>query len=683
MNFVTKFIDTTSEPTVDTPTNRVVIVDCSGSMYSELPKLRQSLKNKLPTLIKPNDTLTLIWFSGKNQFGIVFEDIEFSSLTDLTNVNNAIDRFLTPQGATAFLQPIQEAKRAITQSTKGSATLHFMTDGHNNQGSENEIVQACQELFPLVSSATFVEYGYYANHDLLVRMAETTSGRVVLAENFPRYEEELRISMSGSGGKRISVDVATNTEFVIGSSETEFSVAIPKNGKVLLNPNTVAYSEWNSSTTVGDLELVTHACFAVGALIQKGMVETAMNVAAQIGDLVLFKSIENAFSKQDYVRVTDLAIEYGSGKRKLYLDGGKKTNLIPDENAYNILTMLLDLSEVDGNYLDISHPEFQYNPMSGARVTAPVGDDVFVPKFTDKAKQVKGAISAIKFAEDRPNISLLVKRDGSVSLPPNEYGFGESFDTFIWRSYTIVADGIVNMPKLPVILTKASFDLMIQNGVLSPTEKFKVGQTYIIDTTKLPVINRSMAQPVELTALFHQQFHLYELQCAQKIINASIEKPEAGASFSAMYGEDGAKFLKEYGITEGGFNPKSTKGEDLDGRIAKVIEIKMAGLSTIPKVDDVKKAISAGKKLTPSHEVMKNQILAVENGLYGEGEAAQKNIRTKVRGYRDEIIMKKFGVILGKKLPLGMTDYDDTTREMDFGLGKKISCELKIYDKVI
>lgn len=682
MNFVTKFIAKTVL-TVAIPTNRVVVVDCSGSMYSELAKLRQSLKNKLPTLVNPNDSLTLIWFSGKNQFGIVFEDIEIATLTDLSKVNNAIDRFLTPQGATAFLQPIQEAKRAIMASSKQAATLHFMTDGHNNQGSENEIIEACQELFPMVSSATFVEYGYYANHELLVRMAETTSGRVVLAENFSRYEEELRISMSGASGKRISVDVSTGTEFVIGSSQTDFCVSIPKNGKVMLNPDTGMYSEWNSSTKVTSIDNEHHACFVVAALIQKGMIDTAMDVASQIGDIVLFKSIENAFSKQDYMRATDLAIEYGSGKRKLYQVGGKQSNLIPDENAYNILTMLLDLSEEDGNYLDISHPEFEYNPMSGARVTVPVGDGTFVPKFTDKAKQVKGAISAIKFSEDRPNISLLVKREGSVSLPPNEYGFGESFDTFIWRSYTIVADGIVNMSKLPVILAKASFDLLVHNGVLPKTETFKVGKTYVIDTTNMPVINRSMAKPVALTDLFNQQFNLYELQCVQKIINSTIDKPEAGESFSAMYGEDGAKFLKECGISEGGFNPKSTKGEDLDGRIAKVIEIKMSGLATVPKVDDVKKAITSGKKLTPSQEVMKKQILAVDNGLYGEGEAAQKKIRSTVRGYRDDIIMKKFGIILGKKLPLGMCDIDDTTREMDFGLGKKISCELKIYDKVI
>ena len=44
------------------PTNHVVVVDVSGSMSSELPKLRSQLKDKLVHLLRDDDTISIIWF---------------------------------------------------------------------------------------------------------------------------------------------------------------------------------------------------------------------------------------------------------------------------------------------------------------------------------------------------------------------------------------------------------------------------------------------------------------------------------------------------------------------------------------------------------------------------------------------------------------------------------------------
>ena len=79
-------------PTVsDTPTNHIIVVDCSVSMYSELPKIRSHLKNKIPTMVKYGDTLSVIWFSGRDQFGVLFEGVEVHGLLDLTQINSTID----------------------------------------------------------------------------------------------------------------------------------------------------------------------------------------------------------------------------------------------------------------------------------------------------------------------------------------------------------------------------------------------------------------------------------------------------------------------------------------------------------------------------------------------------------------------------------------------------------------
>ena len=55
----------TASKAVEVPVNHIFVIDCSGSMSYDLPKIRKQLKNKLPSLLKQDDTVSLVWFSGK------------------------------------------------------------------------------------------------------------------------------------------------------------------------------------------------------------------------------------------------------------------------------------------------------------------------------------------------------------------------------------------------------------------------------------------------------------------------------------------------------------------------------------------------------------------------------------------------------------------------------------------
>jgi hypothetical protein len=97
------------EKTITAPknVNHIFVVDVSGSMHYDLPLIRKQLKNKLPSLLNENDTITIIWFSGKNEAGILKEEVEVKTLKTLDDLNNAIDRWLVPIGLTAFLKPLE------------------------------------------------------------------------------------------------------------------------------------------------------------------------------------------------------------------------------------------------------------------------------------------------------------------------------------------------------------------------------------------------------------------------------------------------------------------------------------------------------------------------------------------------------------------------------------------------
>lgn len=126
------------------PTNFIFAIDVSGSMSGDLGYIRTQLKNKLPQLVKESDTVTIVWFSGRNDAGILMEEVEIKSLKKLQDINAAIDRFLKPVGMTAFHKPLVLAKEAIQRIKKnrleGVFSLIFLTDGGNNDCSWSDVM---------------------------------------------------------------------------------------------------------------------------------------------------------------------------------------------------------------------------------------------------------------------------------------------------------------------------------------------------------------------------------------------------------------------------------------------------------------------------------------------------------------------------------------------------------------
>jgi hypothetical protein len=659
----------------DQSVNRIVVVDVSGSMSNDLPKLRQHLKNKLPSLVSPKDSLSLVWFSGRNECGTIFENIKIATATDLSTINAAIDRFLKPIGATGFVSPLEEVKRIISNSDTDANAMYFMTDGGENQSPKTAVYEMCEQLSEVIDSSIFIEYGYYADHDTLTMMAEAVGGEVIGASEFSSYSTLLEKTLGGnvSGGKRVTIKVSeiNSIGFVVGFTDDSYVISVPNGAKevtVPANVNTIAYF-----TGSGNLEIAPELAesnrdmsMLVAALVQRGLTDVAVDVAAAIGDVNLFNRLQNAFTKQDYNQVVEVAKTLGTPDNPFYAIKPRNTNLAVDPNAYNVLTLLMDIVSFEGNLLNISHPEFEYRSIGNSRKPREI--DGFTPKFVDTDTVILADITTLKFNEDRPNIGLLVRRNGKVQLPDNSYGFTE-FDTFIFRNYSIVTDGIVNLKKLPVILTKATHDLLVMNGI--PLEPFMVGKTYVIDISSMPVINRSMVTPTTAKEMFTDYFKLYTLRCEQKVINEGKDRSAPGQKFSALYGEEATLFLKKYGISEGGFSPLTDADEKVDPYMAKELRISLAGFSSIPKVSDVRDAIAAGKNLTPSQQAMSTVINTTRD---------VKEVQQEISSLLNGIVMKKFGIILGKKWFTDVFDYDDIVMMNFPGITKQIKCQAKLVE---
>jgi hypothetical protein len=669
---------------VDIPTNTVVIIDCSGSMYSDLPKIREQLKLKLPKLLGPKDTISIIWFSSRGDYGTLIKGEFVSTLKDLSDINKAIDRWLRPLSLTGFKEPIEEAATLVTDLKKknpGAFSLFFMSDGYDNQNSQYEIMTAVEKAAGVFSATTFVEYGYYCNRQLMTAMAEKAGGSLIFSEDFekyePTFESVLQKKISGAPKVTITITGEPVKGFIFASQSNDlltftYESRFPEHGRVLV-PEDLSEIWYLSSSLVGtqdkdlsdlaetiwvhnnapevpeQMRKTVQMAYAAASLYGSRMQpDVVLPILRAIGDVRLIEKFSGCFGKQKYAEFCDMvrAASVGNG---IFLKG-RDPNKVPKDDAFTIINLLHILSEDDGNRVLMEHPNFSYSRIGRGRIdssdvltdeeqkevtvlTAKIAaektagkirehqkriDEILAPKKEALKFEARPApdgypIMALTFNEERPNISLLVRKEGVVDLssriPPEFKGkIPDKLDTFIWRNYAIIADGLVNVKTLPVCMTCKTVRALQEAG--APDELFgvddarpdKEGAEFLLDLGKLPIINRKMVKEVFAKAMFELEYELTKARAAQKVYNAYVKDklpPRKVEGMAARFGDAAALWLKDQGITDGGFSPKAVQAEVKDFYMGKELVVSIKGYSKLPSLKELREQIKRGKVNAP------------------------------------------------------------------------------------
>lgn len=628
--------------------NHVVVLDCSGSMTYDLPKIRGQLKDKLPLLLKPKDTITLIWFSARGEFGTLVKTMQVQTLPELSALNAAIDRWLKPVGLTGFKEPLEEVKRVIAESKNSLPfNLFFLSDGYDNQWQQSEILKAAKDLASLIAAGTVVEFGNYADRKLLTQIAEALGGAVIHAEDFRGYEPQITVALTRQTiSNRNTVvceappldglvfaigDDAVLTFSGSGAAQTELSLDADIGQFAYLTTQPQPDSNAGSHP---DALTALYATVAVYA--QRMKPDVVYPLLKQLGDVALIEQYANCFAKQQYTEFVETATKCVFNKQAR-LSKGFDQSKVPDENAFTVLDFLSLVSSDPGNKLLLDDPEFSYTRIGRADISASevltpadkkelevaiaslgeettleqldaLGDKIqeIKSKKTDGLKFVPDAVdgypaSGITLAETRANVSVLVQKHGEIDLSKTALKLGK-LRTSIFRNYSIVRDGIYNVKNLPMALVDSVISAL-PDGVLTKRDD----GTYLVAIDRLPIINRGMVKGVSAKTLLEKEFELLQVQAALKVVKEHRKltaADEKSAKIADVYGQDGAAWLAERGVTDAGFSPKTTKAPAVDSYMARTLKVSIAGFSSLPSVKDVLKAVVAGKKLTPIQSLL-------------------------------------------------------------------------------
>lgn len=730
----------------DVSVNTIAVIDCSGSMYGELPKIREQLKRRLPKILKAGDTFSLIWFSGRGQYGTLLEAEPVATLTDLKDVERAIDRWLQPQGMTGFKEPLEEVVKLsskISSKNKNPMSLVFLSDGCDNQSNKADILKAVEKASGVVASSTFVEYGYYADRPLLTAMAEKAGGALIFAEDFDRYSPafETILQKKVTGAPRVEVPISGDPVrgFVWaedGSDLVTYSVEGAK-ARVSNSVNAVYYLSPKPIGTVTDSYEISASYAAMALFSARAASDVVLPFLKLTGDVSFIEKFGGLFGKQKYSEFMEEAKSAVFDEKKRLVKG-YNPKLIPSEDAFTVLELLELLESDENNRLLLDHSSFRYNRIGRARVDAVTllskEEQEEVQKLTDelgKTKDVKKAkelnakiasitnkpeplkfeadpapngysVSSLTYNEEKPNISFLVKKTGTVDISavaPKEYNLPEKFPTFIYRNYTIIKDGLVNVEVLPVKLSektletlfKAHKDGRIGDDVITSDD----GVTFL-NLKSLPIINRKMVRSVSADSLFKEEWELLKVQAKQKVLNSVLKEnfgTKKSEGFIEKYGE-AATWLKDQGFTEySGFNPKSRQAESTDVYVAKELSVSIKGYSSIPSLAEFRKQVAKGK-LTPSAAIMEPMVKDVEAFISDPTnsgkteEEKQKALEIWVKDKQKSVDSERrkrlavkaqqvFSIVVGQTWPFPSIDENKMDIELD---GLKLAAELTARD---
>ena len=647
------------------PTHHIFIIDCSGSMWGELSTIRKDLYNKISTLLRPEDAVSILWFSGKGQYGVLVEDYNIKSDVSKSNLKKLIDDQLTPRGLTAFREPLLEAK-TIIQEDRGRNdgrlySLFFLTDGHDNRWSESDILDAVRNIAPELASATITEYGYYCNKELLNKMATEVGGVHIFAQDFQDYEPHMQRQFTQqmtSPREYVALEQTAIDGFAYSFDEdgNVISYAVNENNEIFIDPKSLGQVFYMTDSTprtstqldTSDFKIASSdpsvymgilapMYAAMVAYSKRSDFNTISDILRIVGDAHFIVKKANTFGTQ---KINELEAEFSGAiaEPQNMFQNGYNPDLEPAEDAYCVMDMIDDLMSDEDNKWYPS--QMKYKRMSrktelkGAEISPEDREKIDLllsenkldeaqalmkeiqenqpeqVQFVNEDKDNGFSITSLTWNNKRANLSVQVRYNGYVMLPENSFdNLPEKFETGIFRNYNIIKDGIIHTYVLPVSLSSETFDKLQENGLLEG-ELYHPEQVYMLDFSSLPVINQKMVREASAEELFRNHYQLTKLKARNSVFNYYKKRYLDGASKSFVdeYGEEATAWLKELGISSYGFNPPVKTKPPTEETLVNTMEVKIDKMSSLPSAKGVVEKMEQGKAPTAREAILKPYI---------------------------------------------------------------------------
>jgi hypothetical protein len=675
------------------PTNHLWIYDRSGSMTEVLPELSSQLISLSKNLPK-GDALSLGWFSSEGgQFNWVFKGFRIVDNADYKMLEQAIKNNSSSIGCTCFSEILTDTEVVIQDLSVISKTFafSFFTDGYpvvsNYTKETNAIFSAIKKIKGKIHTAVFCGFGAYYNKELLSQMSSNLGAMLIHSSEIKEYTPNITklIKMTDNSepkeeveclvSKPMAIFTINDQGVVLLDAEDDGKIYIaPKKGKstciYYLSTEKPSKKSWDKIETTainfGDNNdpLAKAIYGAALVLSQQTKTDIAMDVIGKAGDKAIIDGLNNAFLVEEFGNVESI-IDGAINDVSLRFTKGRDPNYLPPADAFCVVNVLDMLLEDDKAAFFPYDPRFKYERIS----VATKSKDGF-SKFTADPKS-KCPFNTMVWHESHLNLSLQTSVMGTVELldkdgkTPKQMGFTNPYPTFVFRNFSFIKDGHVNIKTFYMTSSEKIYKEFKNKGIILE-DTFKNDEIYAVDLSKLPAINRIMAEgKTSATDLCKRALAEQKLKAQIKGLKW-LKDQELGEEVEekpVQFTVEQAKFLEANGIqvSRGGlFSPPTEKEDPKDFYMAKFFDVKLAGISSLPPVKKIAEKIASNKPRTLVESLIESGIIQW-NKAKGSIKVSDKKkvaswftttIKAKqdeLKVIRQEIQASKFSVILGKR----------------------------------
>jgi Mg-chelatase subunit ChlD len=569
----------------------IIIIDRSGSMYSYLEDLKETLV-KLLTLDEYSQydlLVTLISYSSEGDCQVHFQRTPIQEIMKHDSKQLKEIKKIHVTGLTCISQALQLAGTLARDDELTAITLH--SDGYaNDPSATNEsktIDKLCLEMQKRPVFVNTIAYTDYSDFRLLSRVANTVSGSCLKAGNIKQVYDSLY-----------------STEKLLGSSVTPpLEIPLPKGydyqvflshkgGKLFGAPGAlhvrglkddddavvykfkqISADEYKKLKDVPEVQTGEPLIAFARSQLSEGNLNTAKYALASTYDATLLERHGKALTN---LQVAALAQDL---ETVLFQPGILQEHQVLDHVPVNRKISMLDLVRLLAEnraafVVNLEHLKKNY-VRRGLRRVQGTRDDAgnlveptLKTEFTDAGDYAP--VSSFDINRNTANLNMLIARP--VRLVPAAGGkpitevAGIRLDKLsTFNNYTIVGDGELNVPVLNIkISQKKLFDQLKAEGVLErdgqPADKFDPTVDYTIRLDTLPVVPPFEGR-VDLDGVFED---LAEVKVLQSIVSAHLKEE------SDLYTPEQVQALKDHYLSKNLYInfPTTTEYTDLQKALA-------------------------------------------------------------------------------------------------------------------
>lgn len=612
---------------VKSPTHHVLVVDRSGSMYSDMDDLK-AMVEKLLTLQEFNDPMlrvSLISYSSQGDVKLHFARVTVADVMKAKSPYLAEIRAIQATALTCISQGLTMAESILDKSEVTCISLH--TDGFANDSSpaaEGRAIQAAVDKLKAYPNLFVNTVGYrtWCDYNLLSKIANQLSGSCFQAKSLKQVYEAFHETTSLLTGQM-------QPALEVGAGKADYTVFVSRSGKKILGSTDSITVRGLSATD--DREAlrfyeIKEAAYkklpglddtaAAFAYARTQLAEGNLNAAKYA--LVSSRATELLNTHSRALVSSDVAAFAGAVEDAVF---GKSTALQIskayglDVTGPSVLQVLGILSKYASSLtVNLKELTSNYKRRGVKRIPGTRKDDgkVEVPTVESRYREDSEWVSVNGFELNRNTATVNMLVSQPIDLYPTKGGkkakkiasvAGVDLDSLkAFNNYTLVSDGVINLGSLLLRTSdkrchKELKDLHLVEGAYVPNAEFWIefGTFPLVDyDTNFGGISKE-----EVT-------NLARLTVLGKILNGMVK----GESLSLT--GDQIKALKEHYLSPALYfsPPTTTEYADLQDAIAKgLVDTRLSY-----KIDVGTPSITSVSKLKSGNEYLQRRFTAKFHG---------------------------------------------------------------------